>query len=279
MSDTQDSERPADLLTERTPRVVSAVKLLRSAERRKQGKFLAEGVNAVRQAIELDVAREVFFTEDAAIKNHALLTDAQARGVQLSEVTERAAKGLSDTVTPQGIIAVCALLDVPLEAALGGAPTIVAVPVEASDPGNAGTIIRIADAVGADAVVLAGDSVDPHNGKAVRSSAGSVFHLPIARERDIGAVLTALRASGLQILATAADGEVDLDDADELLAQPTAWLFGNEAHGLDAAVAAAADHRVRIPIGGRAESLNLATAAAICLHATARSQRRARAGG
>lgn len=277
MSNTQGSERPADLLTERTPRVVSAVKLLRSAERRKQGKFLAEGVNAVRQAVELDVALEIFFTEDAAIKNHALLTDAQAKGVRMSEVTERAAKGLSETVTPQGIIAVCALLDVSLDDALKGEPTIVAVPVEASDPGNAGTIIRISDAVGAGAVILAGDSVDPHNGKAVRSSAGSVFHLPIARERDIAVVLESLRAAGLQILATAADGEVDLDEADELLAKPTAWLFGNEAHGLDAATAAAADHRVRIPIGGRAESLNLATAAAICLHATARSQRRAQA--
>lgn len=253
------------------------MKLLRPAERRKQGKFLAEGINAVRQAIELGVALEVFFTEDAAIKNHALLTQAQHSNVRLSEITERAAKGLSETVTPQGIIAVCALLDVPLAQALKGAPSLVAVPVEASDPGNAGTIIRIADAVGADAVVLAGDSVDPHNGKAVRSSAGSVFHLPIARERDVAEVLAALRASGLQILATAADGEVNLDDADELLAKPTAWLFGNEAHGLDAAVAAAADHRVRIPIGGRAESLNLATAAAICLHATARSQRRASA--
>lgn len=274
MSNTQDSERPADPLTERTPRVVSAVKLLRSAERRKQGQFLAEGVNAVRQAVELDVAREIFFTEDAAIKNHELLTYAQARGMRMSEVTERAAKGLSDTVTPQGIIAVCALLDVPLAAALADSPTIVAVPVEASDPGNAGTIIRIADAVGADAVVLAGDGVDPHNGKSVRSSAGSVFHLPIARERDIAAVLDALRAAGLQILASAGDGEVDLDEADELLSRPTAWLFGNEAHGLDAVTAAAADHRVRIPIGGRAESLNLATAAAICLHATARSQRR-----
>ena len=240
---------------------------------------MAEGVNAVRQAVELEVAREVFFTEDAAFKNHGLLTDAQACGVRMSEVTERAAKGLSDTVTPQGIVAVCALLDVPLERALAGSPTLVAVPVAASDPGNVGTIIRISDAVGADAVVLAGDSVDPHNGKAVRSSAGSVFHLPIARERDIDAVLAALRASGLQVLATAADGEVDLDEADELLAQPTAWLFGNEAHGLDAAIAASADHRVRIPIGGRAESLNLATAAAICLHATARSQRRSRAGG
>ncbi|OOL26596.1 RNA methyltransferase, partial [Rhodococcus rhodochrous] len=117
--------------------------------------------------------------------------------------------------------------------------------------------------------------VDPHNGKCVRASAGSVFHLPVARERDTGTVLDALAAAGLQVLATAADGEVDLDEADELLAAPTAWLFGNEAHGLDPAVAARADHRVRIPIRGRAESLNLATAASICLYASARVQHRA----
>jgi len=128
-------------------------------------------------------------------------------------------------------------------------------------------------AVGADAVVLAGDSVDPHNGKCVRASAGSVFHLPLARERDTGTVLDALAAAGLQVLATAADGEVDLDDADELLAAPTAWLFGNEAHGLPAAVVARADHRIAVPIHGRAESLNLATAAAVCVYTTARAQR------
>ncbi|MDN5547139.1 MAG: RNA methyltransferase, partial [Rhodococcus sp. (in: high G+C Gram-positive bacteria)] len=149
------------------------------------------------------------------------------------------------------------------------------VPVEVNEPGNAGTVIRIADAVGADAAILAGDSVDPHNGKVVRSSAGSLFHLPVVRDRDTVSVIEQIHAAGIQILATAADGEVDLDEADELLSKPTAWLFGNEAHGLDPAIAAQADHRVRIPIHGRAESLNLATAAAICLYASARVQNRA----
>jgi TrmH family RNA methyltransferase len=143
-----------------------------------------------------------------------------------------------------------------------------------AEPGNAGTIIRVADAAGADSVVLLGDSVDPHNGKCVRASAGSVFHLPIARERSIEDGIDALRRAGLTVVATAADGEVDLDDADELLQQPTAWLFGNEAHGLSLPVAQAADHRIRIPIHGRAESLNLATAAALCLYASARVRRR-----
>lgn len=224
------------------------------------------------------VCLEVFHTAGAAARpaNRRALDGARSGGVPVHVVTDRAAGRLSETVTPQGVVAVCRLLDVGAEEALGrGTPGLVAVPVAVADPGNAGTIIRISDAMGARSVVLAGDSVDPHNGKCVRASAGSVFHLPIARERDTGAVIGALRVRGVRVLATAADGEVDIDRADDILAGPVAWLFGNEAHGLDPDVAAAADHRVRIPLSGRAESLNLATAAAVCLHATARAQRRA----
>lgn len=272
--DDLDPKRPVDTLTERTPRVVSAVKLLRASERKKTGLFLAEGTNSVAEALHAGVAREVFFREDSADRNGVVLDLARTTGVPVHAITERAAKSLSDTVTPPGVVAVCRTVDVDVRVALAGTPQLVAVPVEVSEPGNAGTVIRVADAVGADSVILLGDAVDPHNGKCVRASAGSVFHLPIARERSVNVGLDALRAAGVTILATAADGDVDLDDADELLSRPTAWLFGNEAHGLAPAVAAAADHRVRIPIHGRAESLNLATAAAICLYASARAQRR-----
>lgn len=265
-----------DPFTERTPRVVSAVKLLRGAERRKAGRFLAEGENSVTEALASGVVHEVFFTEHAGERYRGLIDDAHAAGIRTSLVTERAIRAMSDTVTPPGVIAVCDLLDVPLDRAITSETRLLAVPVAIAEPGNAGTVIRVADAVGADAAILAGDSVDPHNGKCVRSSAGSLFHLPIVRERDIDAVLTALSAAGIRILATAADGEVDLDEADELLAGPTAWLFGNEAHGLERLVADRADHRVRIPIRGRAESLNLATAASICLYASARVQHRGR---
>ncbi|OZD61556.1 RNA methyltransferase [Rhodococcus sp. 06-1059B-a] len=272
--DDLDPKRPVDTLTERTPRVVSAVKLLRASERKKTGLFLAEGTNSVAEALHAGVAREVFFREDSADRNGVVLDLARTTGVPVHAITERAAKGLSDTVTPPGVVAVCRTVDVDVRVALAGTPQLVAVPVEVSEPGNAGTVIRVADAVGADSVILLGDAVDPHNGKCVRASAGSVFHLPIARERSVNVGLDALRVAGVTILATAADGDVDLDDADELLSRPTAWLFGNEAHGLAPAVAAAADHRVRIPIHGRAESLNLATAAAICLYVSARAQRR-----
>ncbi|OZC44902.1 RNA methyltransferase [Rhodococcus sp. 06-412-2C] len=263
-----------DSLTERTPRVVSAVKLARAAERKKTGQFLAEGFNAVSEAAKSGLVRELFFTSDAFERHHALISSIEAGGARVFPITDRAAKALSDTVTPQGLVAVTGLVDVSLGRALADGPRLVAVPVEVAEPGNAGTVIRVADAAGADSVVLLGDSVDPHNGKCVRASAGSVFHLPIARERSIESGIEALRSAGLSIVATAADGEVDLDDADELLGRPTAWLFGNEAHGLPESVARDADHRIRIPIHGRAESLNLATAAAICLYASARAQRR-----
>lgn len=253
---------------------MSAAKLSRAAERRKQRRFLAEGANAVAEALAAGLVRELFFTESAAVRTHELVGSAVGAGVPAAQITDRAARSLSDTVTPPGLVAVCDLADVPLGEGLGAAPRLVAVPVAVGEPGNAGTIIRIADAMGADAVVLAGESVDPHNGKCVRSTAGSLFHLPVVRERDVDRVLVALRERKVRVVATAADGEVDLDEADDVLAGPTAWLFGNEAHGLDPELAASADVRVRIPIHGRAESLNLATAAAICLHASARMQRR-----
>ncbi|MCX4095012.1 TrmH family RNA methyltransferase [Nocardia sp. alder85J] len=263
-----------DALSERNPRVVSAVKLHRAPQRRKTGLFLAEGANSVEAALATERAEELFYSLRAAEREHELVATAAALGVRTTLVAERAAELLGETVTPPGLVAVCRAVDVPLPRVLAAAPRMLAVPVEIADPGNAGTLIRVADAVGADAVVLAGDSVDPHNGKCVRACAGSLFHVPIARERDVDAVLAALRDAGVTVLATTARGEVDLDAADEILAGPVAWLFGNEAHGLDPGIARRADHRIRIPIHGRAESLNLAAAAAICLYAGARVQHR-----
>jgi TrmH family RNA methyltransferase len=219
---------------------------------------------------------ELFVTATAAQRHPELVAAAGAAGVRILPVTDRAAETLSDTVTPQGLVAVCDLLDVPVRTALAGPPALVAVLAGVADPGNAGTVIRTADAAGAGAVLLAGDTVDPHNGKAVRASTGSVFHLPLARDRDAAAVLTACRAAGLTLLAADGRGELDLHapEAAEILAGPSAWVFGGEAHGLSPELAAAADHRVRVPIHGRAESLNLATAAAVCLYASAQQHSR-----
>jgi TrmH family RNA methyltransferase len=254
--------------------VVAARKLLRRPGRERAGRFLVEGAQAVREALRHGRVHELFVTADAARRNPDLVEDAATR-VRISPVTDRAAASLSDTVTPQGLVAVCDLLDVPLDTALAGPPSLVAVLVGVADPGNAGTVVRVADAAGAGAVLLAGETVDPHNGKAVRASTGSVFHLPLARDRDAEGVLAACRAAGLTLLAADGRGELDLHEprAAAVLARPAAWVFGGEAHGLPAGLAATADHRVRVPIHGRAESLNLATAAAVCLYASAAARR------
>ena len=209
---------------------------------------------------------EVFATESGLERFGAMLTD-----VPVHLVTERAAKALSDTVTPVGLVAVCSVPEVTLDDVVAGAPRLVAVAVEISEPGNAGTLIRIADAMGADAVVLAGRSVDPYNGKCLRASAGSIFSIPVVSEGDAAQAVTALSGAGLQVLATTVDGEVSLDEAD--LSGPTAWLFGPEAHGLPRALARTATRRVHIPMRGSAESLNVASAAAICLYLSARAHR------
>ncbi len=271
---TQHFQRPGDpLFTQRTPRVVAASKLHRRRDREKAGRFLAEGPQAVREALAAGAVRDIFVTEDGRRRHRDLLHGASS--AHFSVVTDEAMAALADTVTPQGVIAVCDLRDVPLDAALARRPKLVAVAVEIRDPGNAGTILRTADAAGATAVVFAGDAVDPYNPKCVRASAGSLFHLDVVRAPDASAALAALRGAGLRTLATSGYGATDLDDLldDGSLAQPTAWLFGSEAHGLPDELRDAADAAVRVPIHGRAESLNLAAAAAVCLYATARAQR------
>ncbi|WP_279097237.1 TrmH family RNA methyltransferase [Gordonia bronchialis] len=267
-----------EVLSERSSRVVSYAKLHRAAARREQGRFLVEGVNAVQAALRSGHAQIMLVPDDDQDRHASLIAEARDVGVDVVAIRPQAAVKLAETSTPTGIFAVCGLLDDSLERVLAAAPRLLAVGVEPREPGNAGTLIRCADAMGADAVVLLGDAVDPHNGKCVRSSAGSVFHLPIVRERSVSDALSAIAAAGVCVLATAADGELILDDISDdaygLLTRPTAWLFGNEAHGLPVDVQALADHRVAIPIRGRAESLNVAATAAICLYASARRQTR-----
>jgi TrmH family RNA methyltransferase len=241
----------------------------RAAERR----FVVEGPQAVREALGAGALLELFAEPGRQPDLEAV---ARGRGVPVVPVAPQVLAALAGTVTPQGVVGVAALVDVPLGTALAGAPRLVAVLERVADPGNAGTVLRTADAAGAAAVVLTEGSVDPHNGKCVRATAGSLFHLPVAAGPPLPEVVDAARARGLQVLATTGTGADDLDelaDAGEL-ARPTAWLFGNEAAGLTAEAVSAADRTVRVPLHGRAESLNLATAAAVCLYASARAQRR-----
>ncbi|MFT4009261.1 MAG: RNA methyltransferase [Nocardioidaceae bacterium] len=254
-------------LTARSGRVRAARKLGRRSVRAEQRLFLAEGPQAVREALAVPgVVREVFATPGSH-------DELRTPDVHWHLVDEQALASLADTVQPQGIVAVCGFLDV-VRAELPPAK-LLAVCADVRDPGNAGTVIRCADAAGAGGVILTGNSVDPYNGKAVRASAGSLFHLPIVVEHDASATVRALRADGYTVLAADGAGETDLDDAADsgLLAKRTAWLFGNEAWGLPRELTELADYRVRIPIHGQAESLNLATAAAVCLYASARAQR------
>jgi TrmH family RNA methyltransferase len=141
------------------------------------------------------------------------------------------------------------------------------------DPGNAGTVLRTADAAGADGVIFAAASVDPYNSKSVRSSAGSLFHLPLVTGISASEAVSALRGAGLAVLAADGSATPRLDqlEASGTLGDPTAWLFGNEAWGLPADLVALADQAVAVPIYGQAESLNLAAAAAVCLYASARA--------
>ncbi|BBY60619.1 TrmH family RNA methyltransferase [Mycolicibacterium sarraceniae] len=241
--------------------------MLRLAGRRRAGRFLVEGANLVEAAVRRGLVVEVFATDAALARFTDLLT-----GVAVHTITDKAAKSLSDTVTPVGLYAVCAPPDVALADVLAARPRLVLVAVATSEPGNAGTLIRIADAMGADAVVLTDDSVDPYNGKCLRASAGSIFSLPVLEAPGSVALVAALRSAGLAVRATTLDADTTLDAVD--LTRPTAWLFGSEAHGLSADVAALADERVRVPMWGSAESLNVAAAAAICMYESARSLRR-----
>ena len=236
------------------------------AERR----FVVEGPQAVREALPTLV--ELYADPDGAARCADLLAAAPC---PVTAVCREVLAAMADTVTPQGVLGIAPLLDVPLAAAVAGAPRLVAVLEAVSDPGNAGTVIRTADAAGAGAVVLTDGSTDPHGGKCVRASAGSLWHVPVVHGASIQDTVAALRATGLTVLATSGTGDADLHDLQEGggLAGPTAWLFGNEAVGLSEQAMALADRTVRIPIHGHAESLNLATAAALCLYASARAQR------
>jgi len=250
------ADKPGDHpYTVRTPRVSAALKLHRRRERDKAGRFLAEGPQAVREALTAGVVIETFVTPDR-----------KAEYPDATVVDEQAMAALTETVTPQGVVAVCERVDVTLGEAMRKRPRLVAVLVDIRDPGNAGTILRTADAAGAGAVIFAGEAVDPYNGKCVRASAGSLFHVDVVRERDIEAVLQGLRS--MRLLATSGRGENDLFEVD--LGGPTAWLFGGEAHGLPDELLERAE-RVRVPLYGMAESLNLASAAAVCLYASARA--------
>lgn len=258
----------------RSPRVRAVAKLSKRAARQETGLFLLEGPQAAREALAWapETVLELYATPTAMEKHTDVRDAADRAGVELQYTTEAVLDAMADTVTPQGIVAVARQSPTALKDVLAAGPRLVAICEEVRDPGNLGTIIRAADAAGADAVILTGRTVDPYNPKVVRSTTGSLFHVPVAVDLELPDVVARMHEAGLRVVAADVDGDDFLASRDRL-AEPTAWLFGNEARGLDDDALAHADLALRLPIYGRAESLNLATAASVCLYETAFAQR------
>lgn len=277
----------ADLTSTRSARVTEVRHLYDRRHRAERGAFVVEGPQAVREALQtprrdrsagstaMPGVLELYLTEAAAQRYPQFLDRARECGARTSFATDEVLSAMSETRHPQGVIAVCPLVTRPLGDIVtqmtSPAPLVVVLD-RVADPGNAGTIIRTADAMGADAVILTEGSVDPHNGKCVRSTAGSIFHVPISADAPVAEVMQVTEAAGLAVIAADARAAALLDDARDLLRGPVVWVFGNEAHGVDADWRDAAVSTVRIPMAGDAESLNLAAAAAICLYATSHAR-------
>ena len=256
--------------------VRSARRLLRRKERAALDRFLAEGRQAVGEALRRPgTVSELLVADDAVERHQDLLRLAVQAEVRVGSVPAALLATLADTVTPQGVLAICQVVDVSLTEALAGEPRLVVLCDQVRDPGNLGTVVRCADAFGADAVLVSTGSVDLYNAKTVRASTGSLFHLPVALEVDLPAAVEQARAAGLAVYGADGGGQASVDDlaAAGQLSRPVLWVLGNEAWGLPEEHVALVDALVALPMYGRAESLNLSTAAAVFLYATATAQR------
>lgn len=260
------------LTNPRSDRVKAVRALSRRSARVRTARFLAEGPQAVREAVRWAPAQvvDLYATADSASRHQDILAAARSAGLAVHEVTDDVLAAMCDTQTPQGLAAVCRVVQPTLESVLSAKPRLLVVLTHVRDPGNAGTVIRGADAAGADGVLVSTASVDVHSPKVVRSTAGSLFHLPVVTEVELGELVPALRSAGIRLLAADGSGDRVLGAVD--LSQPHAWVLGNEAWGLPDEVRDACDEVVRVPIYGKAESLNLAMAATVCLYASAMAQ-------
>jgi RNA methyltransferase, TrmH family len=253
-----------------------ARRLLRRKERQSARRFLAEGRQVTSEALgRQGTVIELIVADDSVDRHRDLLTAASVAEVSIAVAPAKVVIELSGTITPQGLVAVCQMVDVPTDEALAGAPRLVVLCDQVRDPGNLGTVIRCADGFGADAVLVSRDSVDIYNPKTVRASVGSLFHLPLAVEVSLDEAVERARESGLLVFGTEAAASCTINDLARAgeLARPTLWVMGNEAWGLQPDDAALLDRLVALPIYGRAESLNLSTAAAVFLYASATAQR------
>lgn len=254
----------------RAPKVARARRLLKRGFRESDGLFLAEGPQACREAALAGKVKELYLTQEAFDRYAEIVTSIEASGAEITICTEAVIEQFSSTVSPQGMTAVVKMWDQdPTKIFTSNTKLVVAL-TAVRDPGNAGSVIRVADAAGAQGVVMSNDSVDLFNPKVVRASVGSLFHLPISIGQELTVTIASARAAGMQVLAADANGVSLYGGVD--LVKPTLWVFGNEAWGIPPEVLALVDEVVSIPIYGQAESLNLATASAVCLYASAQAQ-------
>ena len=257
-------------------RVRGVAKLTKKDARSSTGLFLLEGPQGLKEALNRPkLIVELFATEDALERYPDLFDRAESARIEVQLVSEPVLKALTDTTTPQEVVAVCEQLHSSLDDIIAAKPRLVALLANIRDPGNAGTVLRAADAAGADAVIFSSNSVDVYNPKVIRSTTGSIFHVPFAIDVPIEHAITALKQAGLQVFAANGGAEEIPSLGDEVLSQPTVWVFGNEAWGFEQSTLDLVDRQVSVPLYGAAESLNLVTAASICLYVTAFAQNQA----
>ncbi|HMM95910.1 RNA methyltransferase [Phycicoccus sp.] len=258
------------LTNPRSDRVKAVRSLQKRSVRQRTGRFCVEGPQGVREAVRHAPARvrDVYLTPEAAARYaDDIVAPARAERLWVHEVSPEVLAAMAESEAPQGVLAVVDDVPATLAQVLAGRPRLLVLLTHVRDPGNAGTVIRGADAAGADAVLVSDASVDVLSPKVVRSTAGSLFHLPVVTDLDVATTLASLREHGVRTLAADGAGPSDLTEVD--LTAPHCWVMGNEAWGLPEETTALCDDVVRVPIHGHAESLNLAMAATICLYASA----------
>jgi len=262
------------LIDPKSSLVKGVARLSKKDARSQTGLFLLEGLQGLKEALRSPkLIVELYATPECVDRNPELFNRARSARLDVTLVSERVLEQMCDTTSPQGVVAVCEQVDVVLEEVLRLKPKLVAVLSQVRDPGNAGTVLRAADAAGADAVIFTDNSVDLYNPKVVRSTTGSIFHLPIVLGVEISDTIAKLKQAGVQVFAADGGGSLITELPEGALTKPTAWVFGNEAWGFEPETLQAVDNVVGLPLYGPAESLNLATAASVCLYQSAFAQR------
>ena len=267
-------------LSASNPRIASLRRLSgRRKARLEAGRFVIEGPVPIAELLaagadldELYVDLDQWAQVDDRSPLRSVVRDADASGVPVWGLTSSVFASVSDTATPQGVLALAIRSVAPVRsvADLDG-PVLVLVDI--SDPGNAGTLVRAAEAAGCAGVVFAGSSTDPFGPKAVRAAAGSIVRLRVSEDTEVSTVLDELRSAGRTLVATVVDGGAAPEATD--LSVPVAILIGSEAHGLSSEVIAACSATITIPMQSAVESINAAVAGAVVLFEVARQRRNA----